>query len=50
VIRLAYFIPTIMPTVVYGTVWRFLYHPYGIVNLGLQSVGLPLLQPTIHSS
>jgi ABC-type sugar transport system permease subunit len=42
-IRLAYFIPCIMPTVVYGTVWRFLYHPYGIVNLGLQSIGLPPL-------
>jgi ABC-type sugar transport system permease subunit len=40
-IRLAYFLPTIVPLVVFGTVWQFLFHPYGLVNQGLQAVHLP---------
>jgi multiple sugar transport system permease protein len=40
-IRLAYFLPTIVPLVVFGTVWQFLFHPYGLVNQGLQAMHLP---------
>jgi ABC-type sugar transport system permease subunit len=40
-IRLVYFLPTIMPFVVFGTVWQFLFHPYGLLNQGLRAVGLP---------
>jgi ABC-type sugar transport system permease subunit len=40
-IRLAYFLPTIVPLVVFGTVWQFLFHPYGLVNQGLQALHLP---------
>jgi multiple sugar transport system permease protein len=40
-IRLAYFLPTIVPLVVFGTVWQFLFHPYGLVNQGLQALHVP---------
>jgi len=40
-LRLMYFIPAIMPVVVYATVWRFMFHPYGLLNVGLQTLGLP---------
>jgi multiple sugar transport system permease protein len=40
-LRLAYFLPTIVPVVVYGMIWRFLYHPYGLVNVGIEQLGLP---------
>ncbi len=41
VLRLIYFLPAIMPVVVYATVWRFLFHPYGLLNVGLHAIGLP---------
>ena len=43
-IRLAYFLPTIMPFVVFGAVWQFLFHPYGLLNQGLHAIGLPGVQ------
>jgi multiple sugar transport system permease protein len=42
-LRLVYFIPAIMPVVVYATVWRFLFHPYGLLNVGLHALGLPAI-------
>ena len=35
--------PTIMPPVVVGTVWVFLFHPYGLLNQGLEGIGLPAI-------
>jgi ABC-type sugar transport system permease subunit len=43
-LRVAFFLPSIMPYVVFGTVWAFLFHPYGLINDGLQAVGLPAVQ------
>jgi multiple sugar transport system permease protein len=43
-LRVAFFVPSIMPYVVFGTVWAFLFHPYGLINVGLQAVGLPAVQ------
>ncbi|HYM71044.1 MAG TPA: sugar ABC transporter permease [bacterium] len=40
-LRLIYFLPAIMPVVVYATVWRFLFHPYGLLNVGLHALRLP---------
>ena len=40
-LRLVYFIPAIVPVVVYATIWRFMFHPYGLLNIGLQTLGLP---------
>jgi multiple sugar transport system permease protein len=40
-LRLAYFLPTIVPIVVFGMIWKFLFHPYGLLNVGIESVGLP---------
>jgi multiple sugar transport system permease protein len=39
--RSIYFLPTIMPPIVVGIVWVFLFHPYGLVNQGLAALGLP---------
>jgi multiple sugar transport system permease protein len=40
-LRLAYFLPTIVPIVVFGMIWKFLLHPYGLLNVGIESLGLP---------
>lgn len=40
-LRLVYFIPAVVPAVVYATIWRFMFHPYGLLNIGLQHLGLP---------
>jgi ABC-type sugar transport system permease subunit len=40
-LRLVYFVPTIVPVVVYAIIWRFMFHPYGLLNGGLQALGLP---------
>lgn len=40
-LRLAYVIPAIVPVVAYATIWRFMFHPYGLLNVGLQTLGLP---------
>jgi len=42
-LRVMYFIPAIMPVVVYATVWRFMFHPYGLLNVGLQTLGMPAI-------
>jgi multiple sugar transport system permease protein len=39
VIRLGYFIPVIMASIVIAVVWKFLYHPYGLVNSLLSYLG-----------
>lgn len=39
--RTIFFLPAILPTVVVPILWRFLYHPYGLINSILQSVKLP---------
>jgi multiple sugar transport system permease protein len=41
ILRLVYFIPAIVPVVVYATIWRFMFHPYGLLNIGLQRLGFP---------
>jgi multiple sugar transport system permease protein len=40
-LRLAYFLPAIVPVIVFAMIWRFLLHPYGLLNAGLEQVGLP---------
>jgi ABC-type sugar transport system permease subunit len=42
-LRLVYFIPAIVPVVVYATVWRVMLHPYGLLNTGLQKLGVPAI-------
>jgi multiple sugar transport system permease protein len=42
-LRLMLVIPAIVPVVVYATIWRFMLHPYGLVNTGLQAIGLPAI-------
>lgn len=39
--RAAVFLPAIIPSVVLPILWRFLYHPYGLVNSLLNSAALP---------
>ena len=39
--RAVIFLPAIVPSVVLPILWRFLYHPYGLVNSLLNSAGLP---------
>ncbi|HEY2955348.1 MAG TPA: sugar ABC transporter permease [Candidatus Eisenbacteria bacterium] len=40
--RSLYFAPVVTTLVAVAVVWRYLYHPrYGLVNLGLTSIGLP---------
>ncbi len=39
-LRMVYFLPAVMPVVVYATVWRFLFHPYGLLNDGLHLFGV----------
>jgi ABC-type sugar transport system permease subunit len=41
VLRLVYFIPAVVPVVVHAIIWRFMLHPYGMLNAGLAWVGLP---------
>jgi multiple sugar transport system permease protein len=43
ILRLVYFIPAIVPVVVYATIWRFMFHPYGLLNLGFQKLSLPAI-------
>jgi multiple sugar transport system permease protein len=40
-LRLLYFIPATMPLVAHASVWRFMFHPYGLLNVGLQALGFP---------
>jgi multiple sugar transport system permease protein len=40
ILRAAFFMPVIMPAIVVAIIWKFLYHPYGLVNTGLQALGL----------
>lgn len=39
-IRLAYFLPIAMSQIVVALVWKFLYHPHGLVNGLLATVGI----------
>jgi multiple sugar transport system permease protein len=41
VYRVLTFLPAVIPIVVVPILWQFLFHPYGLVNVGLQSIGLP---------
>lgn len=41
--RLLYFIPVIMSQIAVALVWKFMYHPDGLVNTFLHSVGLEKL-------
>ena len=40
ILRAAFFMPVIVPAIVVAIIWKFLYHPYGLVNTGLQALGL----------
>ncbi len=40
VVRLAYFFPIAMSQIVVAMVWKFMYHPYGLVNTLLEFVGI----------
>ena len=42
-LRTLYFLPAIVPVVVYAIIWLFMFHPYGLANATLQSLGLPSL-------
>src|SRR5579864_3447362 len=39
--RAAVFLPAIIPAVVLPILWRFLFHPYGLINSLLNSARLP---------
>lgn len=39
-LRSAYFMPAVMPVVVYAVIWRFMLHPYGLLNVGLESLNI----------
>lgn len=41
VLRLVYFVPAVVPVVVHAIIWRFMLHPYGLLNAGLAWLGLP---------
>jgi multiple sugar transport system permease protein len=40
VIRLAYFLPIVMSQIVVAMVWKFMYHPHGLVNTILDFFGV----------
>jgi ABC-type sugar transport system permease subunit len=40
-VRTLYFLPNILPAVVFAIVWRFLLQPYGLLNQGLSLFGIP---------
>jgi multiple sugar transport system permease protein len=42
-LRLAYFLPAVVPPVVHAIIWRFLFHPYGLLNRGLETLGVPAI-------
>jgi ABC-type sugar transport system permease subunit len=50
ILRLVYFIPAIVPPVVYASIWRFMFHPYGLLNIGLQHLGLPAIDWLANSN
>lgn len=39
-LRMAYFMPAVMPVVVYAVIWQFMFHPYGLLNVGLGHLGV----------
>jgi multiple sugar transport system permease protein len=43
-LRTVYFMPAIVPVVVYAIIWRFMFHPYGLLNVALQTAGLQPVQ------
>ncbi len=38
--RTLIFLPAVVPIIVVPILWQFLYHPYGLVNIALRSLGL----------
>lgn len=40
IFRVLTFFPAIIPIIVVPILWQFLFHPYGLVNVGLESVGV----------
>jgi ABC-type sugar transport system permease subunit len=40
-LRTIYFLPHIVPAVVFAIIWRFMFHPYGVLNAGLEFLNLP---------
>ncbi|HKX18709.1 MAG TPA: sugar ABC transporter permease [bacterium] len=43
-LRTVYFLPAIVPVVVYAVIWLFMFHPYGLANAALHDLGLRPLQ------
>lgn len=43
VLRSIYFMPVVMPSVIVAVLWKYLYHPYGVFNAILRTVGLPAI-------
>jgi len=43
-LRTVYFLPAIVPVVVYAVIWLFMFHPYGLLNVALQTIGLRPVQ------
>ncbi|HEV2440667.1 MAG TPA: sugar ABC transporter permease [bacterium] len=39
--RTLIFLPAVVPIIVVPILWQFLFHPYGLVNTALKTVGLP---------
>jgi len=48
--RTIYFVPAIMSLVVFSIIWKFMYHPYGLVNTLLSTVGLKKPFPWLTSA
>ncbi len=44
VLRLAYFIPVITAAIVVAVVWKFIYHPQGIMNVMLSYLGMERIE------
>jgi multiple sugar transport system permease protein len=41
--RVLTFFPAVIPIIVVPILWQFLFHPYGLVNLGLGTFGIPAI-------
>jgi ABC-type sugar transport system permease subunit len=41
--RVLMFLPAVIPIVVVPILWQFLFHPYGLVNVGLHVLGIPAI-------
>src|SRR3546814_12127484 len=45
ILRIVFFLPFILPSLIVGVLWQFLYSPDGPIDSVLESVGLGFLAP-----